>query len=312
MEPTSENKIILITRRTRLDDLITRYNTRDQAQFVIESQGADFQDYIAEHELYYHQKYETERILKSISRVQVVDRQHLTNFIFGKHDTVVALGQDGLVANTLKYLNGQRLIGVNPDPNRWDGVLLPFAVADLSKIVGEAFSNSRPIKEVTMAQATLNDGQVLHAVNDLFIGPQTHFSARYEISIGDQREKHSSSGIIVSTGLGSTGWLASLMTGATRITSSLTRKQLALKQKTEIPWDSKFLYYTVREPFPSNATSTNLVFGKIDHKNKLILKSQIAERGVIFSDGIENDFLSFNAGTEVSITVSSKTGQLVV
>ena len=311
MEPTSENKIIIITRKTRLDELIARYNTKDQAQFVIESQGADFHDYVTEHELYYQQKSEAERMLKNISRVQVVDREHLSNFIFGKNDTVVALGQDGLVANTLKYLDGQKLIGVNPDPARWDGILLPFGVDDLTQIVGDTFSDNRPIKEVTMVQAALNNGQVLHAVNDLFIGPQTHFSARYEISIGDQHEHHSSSGIIVSTGLGSTGWLSSLMTGATRITSSLTRKQLELKQKTEIPWDSKYLYYTVREPFPSQVTSTNLVFGKIDQHEQLTLKSQIPERGVIFSDGIENDFLSFNSGTEVSITVADKTGLLV-
>lgn len=312
MEPTSENKIIVITRKTRLDELIARYNTKDQAKFVIQSQGADFQDYVEEHELYYQQKHEAERILKNLSRVQVVDREHLTNFIFGKNDTVIALGQDGLVANTLKYLDGQRLIGVNPDPARWDGVLLPFTVNDLSNVVADTFSSRRPIKEVTMAKATLNDGQVLHAVNDLFIGPQTHFSARYEISIGTQKEKHSSSGVIVSTGLGSTGWLSSLMTGATRITSSLTRKQLEFKQTTETPWDSKYLYYTVREPFPSQVTSTNLVFGKIDQRENLTIKSQIPERGVIFSDGIENDFLSFNAGTEVNITIADRTGHLVI
>ena len=312
MEPTSENKIIIVTRKTRLDDLIARHNTKDQARFVIESQGADFQDYIDEHELYYQQKQKAERMLKSISRVQMIDRDYLQNFIFGDNDTVITLGQDGLAANTLKYLDGQKLIGINPDPARWDGVLLPFVVDDLTKIVTETFAQSRPIKEVTMAQATLNNGQVLHAVNDLFIGPKSHFSARYEISIGEKKENHSSSGIIVSTGLGSTGWLSSLMTGATQITSALTRKNLKLKQKTATPWDSKYLYYTVREPFPSNVTRTDLVFGKIQQHDRLTLKSYIPERGVIFSDGIESDFLNFNAGTEVNISVANKTGMLVV
>jgi hypothetical protein len=50
----------------------------------------------------------------------------LLNFVFGPEDTIVALGQDGLVANTLKYLDGQSLVGVNPDPKRYDGQLLPF------------------------------------------------------------------------------------------------------------------------------------------------------------------------------------------
>ncbi|MEM7791577.1 MAG: sugar kinase [Verrucomicrobiota bacterium] len=311
-EPSSENKVILITRKTRLDELITRYNTMDQARFVIESQGADFTDYIAEHERYYSEKLAAERMLKELCRVQVIDRDHLANFIFGKDDTVVTLGQDGLVANTLKYLSGQKLIGVNPDPARWDGILLPFCVGDLPTITKEVISNKRSIKNVSMAKATLNDGQTLHAVNDLFIGPQTHFSARYEIVVGKYSENHSSSGIIVSTGFGSTGWLASLMKGATKLTSALTQRNLDIKRSKEIPWDANYLYYTVREPFPSNVTQTDLVFGKIEQNTQFTVRSQIAERGVIFSDGIESDFLKFNAGAEVNISISEKVGRLVI
>ena len=70
-------------------------------------------------------------ILSRHGRLQVVDRAFVPNFIFGPRDTVVALGQDGLVANVLKYLDGQLLIGVNPDAARWEGVLLPFTVAEL-------------------------------------------------------------------------------------------------------------------------------------------------------------------------------------
>ena len=49
--------------------------------------------------------------------MQVIDRGFLPNFVFGPEDTVVTLGQDGLVANTLKYLHGQPVVGVNPDPS---------------------------------------------------------------------------------------------------------------------------------------------------------------------------------------------------
>ena len=60
-----------------------------------------------------------------------------------------------------------------------------------------------------MAQATLSDGQTLLAFNDLFIGRRSHASAFYTIEHAGQREVHSSSGVIVSTGAGSTGWLSS-------------------------------------------------------------------------------------------------------
>ena len=107
-------------------------------------------------------------------RVQRLDRDYLTGYIFGENDLVIALGRDGLVANTLKYLDTQQLVGVNPDPSRWDGVLLPFSAADLKKIVPEVFSGRRDTKTVTIAEAALSDGQTLFAVNDLFIGQKTH------------------------------------------------------------------------------------------------------------------------------------------
>ena len=65
---------------------------------------------------------EAQAVLAQVGRVQIVDRGFLPNFVFAPDDTVVTLGQDGLVANTLKYLDGQPVVGVNPDPERWDGL----------------------------------------------------------------------------------------------------------------------------------------------------------------------------------------------
>jgi len=292
--------------------MIARYNTIEQVKFLVESQGIDFEDYQIEHERYYEAKDLAERILETIGRIQIVERAFLPNFIFGQNDIVVALGQDGLVANTLKYLDGQLLIGVNPDPDRWDGILLPFRTKDLTLIVPETLNRGRPIKEVTMAQAKLNDGQLIYGVNDIFIGPRTHFSARYEIAVGEKIERHSSSGIIVSTGLGSTGWLTSLLAGATGIAATLANKNLRLNQTAQFDWNADYLYYTVREPFPSNVTQTDLVFGKITESKRMKLTSQMPENGVIFSDGIESDFLRFNAGTEAVISIAEKRGRLVI
>src|ERR1051326_1181153 len=176
-----DKKIILITRPTRLAELVIRFNTVSQARFYIEHQGADFSDYLREDETYHYALTEAQRVLARIGRVQTVDRGFLPNFVFARDDTIVTLGQDGLVANTLKYLNGQPVIGVNPAPARWDGKLLPFKVEDLSKVVPEVLAHGRPTKTVTMAKAALNNGQTIYAVNDLFIGPKTHSSARYRI-----------------------------------------------------------------------------------------------------------------------------------
>jgi NAD kinase len=331
MNRLTDNKIVLITRPTRLAELVIRFNTVSQARFYIEHQGADFSDYLGEDETYHHALIETQKILSRLGRVQVVDRAFVPNFVFGRADTIVTLGQDGLVANTLKYLEGQPVIGVNPDPARWDGKLLRFNVADLPDIVPSVFAHRCKTKTVTMAKATLNNGQVMYAVNDVFIGPKSHTSARYVIRNGASSETQSSSGVIVSTGMGSTGWLKSLLTGAAAITQSagsirtelptanVLRKRPAsnekpkmrLDLKTEFAWNADYLFFTVREPFPTHTTGASLVFGRITKDAPLVLQSQMAENGVVFSDGTEKDFLEFNSGTQATISIAERKGVLV-
>ena len=310
-------KIIVVTREVRLAGLRRRFNTQRQAQFYVEHQGGDFSDYTAEQDVYQAAVEETDAVLRPLGLVQFIDRTFLPNFIFGPEDTVVVLGQDGLVANTLKYTGERPVVGVNPDPKRFDGVLLPFLVRDLAKVMPETLADRRRCKQVTMAKASLNDGRTLYAVNDFFVGPRSHVSARYVIRHGRKQETHSSSGVIVSTGLGSTGWLRSRLTGADAISAAVHGAPGGVASAAERPslppmgWDADYLYFTVREPFPSRTTAATLVFGTVTAREPLRLRSQMAEIGVIFSDGIEADFLEFNSGAEAQIAVAERKGRLV-
>jgi hypothetical protein len=312
MERLTENKIVLVVRPTRLDDLIVRFNTVGQARFYVEHLGADFSDYAREHERYQEAMAAARSHLSALGRVQVLKRAYVSTFVFGPGDVVVVLGQDGLVANVCKYLDGQSVLGVNPDPERWEGKLLPFAVGDLPRVVPEVFAAKRPVREVTMAQVRLSSGEVLHGVNDLFIGPRSHTSARYLIEVGEKKELQSSSGIIVSTGMGSTGWLRSILAGANGIHAFYSQgKRLEVEEGGSFAWDAPYLFFTVREPWPSKTTSAGLSFGRITPKRPLRLVSQMPENGVIFSDGIESDYLHFNSGMHATITVAEKKGRLV-
>jgi hypothetical protein len=219
-----------------------------------------------------------------------------------------------LVANVLKYLTTQTVIGVNPDPRRWEGVLLPFGVGDLHNIVPGVFVGKRAVKEVTMAKATLNTGETLYGVNDLFIGPKTHSSARYSIRFDNRAETQSSSGIIVSTGLGATGWFRVIITGAAGIATSLSpeTETSTIYDYNDFLWNSDYLFFSVREPWPSKTSSANIVFGKITPDTPLTLVSQMPENGVIFSDGIEADFNKFNSGTCAAVSVAEKKGRLAM
>jgi NAD kinase len=307
----AERKVVLVTRRTRLEELVARYHTLAQAKFYIEHLDADFSDYLRENAAYSASLQVAVQALHGWGRYQLVDRAYLPNFVFASDDIVVALGQDGLVANAMKYLSGQPLVGVNPEPSRWDGILLPFEPKDLASVLDEVANERRPTKSVTMAEARLSDGQTLRAVNDLFIGPRTHTSALYDIQIGDRRESHSSSGIIVSTGLGSTAWMKSVVTGSLRIASAVQAADTGFAYRPQ-PWDTERLIFAVREPFPSKSSSAGLVYGSVTAKEPLKLRSRMPENGVIFSDGMESDYLRFTAGLEATITIADQRGRLVV
>ena len=175
----------------------------------------------------------------------------------------------------------------------------------------EEIALRRPIKRVTMAKASLNTGAALYAVNDLFIGPKSHVSARYTLRFGKKEEHQSSSGVIVSTGMGSTGWMKSLYAGWAGTAATLGVAPPKKSLDVSFPWDAESLHYFVREPFPSRMTGTSLVAGRIPKRAHLTIVSEMPENGVIFSDGIEADFLEFNAGTRATIGIAERQGLLV-
>ncbi len=306
-----DRKIILVTQSTRIDTLIRRYNTPGQVKFYLEHSGADYGDYMREHEAYYAAVAVVRAAAEGLGRVQTVDRGFVSRFLFGPEDLVVCVGRDGLVANVMKYLKGQSLVGVNPEAARWDGVLLPFGPGDMQKILPETLQGKRRYKSVTLARAELSDGQVLYGVNDIFLGRRTHVSARYSICSGGRTENQSSSGIIVSTGLGSTGWLKGVLAGAAGV-GRYYRAGSAFPRDPSFAWDAPYLRFVVREPYPSRSTGADLVFGEIRQDQTLRIVSQMPEDGVIFSDGMEADCLEFTAGLTAAVGVAPERGRLVI
>lgn len=304
------NKVIIVTRKTRLCELVQKYNTPEQAKFYIEHLGADFSDYVLEDSNYKQAVSAVKSIALKYARIHEVERTFFPNLIIGRDDIVVTVGQDGMVANVMKYLNGQPLIGINPDVKRWDGVLLPFEPHDLEKVLPAVIRGTYSAKEVTIAKAATKDGQEMLAVNDLFIGQRTHTSAQYDITWNDNTEPQSSSGIIVSTGLGATGWYQSVIAEVSRIAEAFGSKRPIAHQP--MPWSCDNLTFVVREPFPSRSTKTGIVFGTLAKTDTFRILSKMSANGVVFSDGMENDALEFNAGSELTIGIADKKGNLVV
>ena len=246
--------------------------------------------------------------MRNLRPMRVIDRDYVANMIFGEKDIIVTLGQDGLAVNVMKYLNGQPLIGINPDPFRWEGNLSVFNPNELGIVLPAVIENDYHAADISMAKASTKDGQILYAVNDFFVGVNDHTSARYELNYRDMTENQSSSGIIISTPLGMSGWHKSILAQLRGMAKAFGLGEV---EENPVGWYEKFLLFQVREPFPSVNTMADLVYGRVEEDETLRLVSNMPEKGIIFSDGVLEDGIEFSAGMEVTVEVADRTGKLV-
>ncbi len=337
------NWIVLVTRNTRMEGLKQRWGTANQADFLLDAavdheverrrksqaqkgmsvNDEDLQCFVdTASALTGRDAYEEEDqryqaavrcVFSGLSDlgfpVREIDRSYLANFDFGRCIAVVVLGQDGLVANAAKYVGDLPVIGVNPDPDQYDGVLLPFGIHEAKAAVQRVLKQRHRVDKVTLAEVNTISGQHMLAFNDFFIGCKSHASARYTIDVQHSREAQSSSGVLIATGAGATGWMSSIFNmaaGVSRFVGGSEIRPLAIDRK------DRQLMWAVREPFVSRHSGSDHVMGILNDEAELVIGSQMPTEGVIFSDGIEEDYIEFNSGNIATFSVSSQRARLVV
>ena len=295
-------RVVIVHRRTELEELRARHATRGQAEFFLQRRH-QAQTLEAAEAGQAAQSAAVRTVAAAIPvdwRRGTVERADLARFLFAPDDLIVAVGQDGLVANVAKYLDGQPVIGINDDPGRNPGVLVqhpPAAAAALIRAAGSGTLAGR-VEERTMVEATADDGQRLLALNEIYVGQPTHQTARYTVHLPDRRsERQASSGLLVGTGTGATGWCRSAWLerhSALRLPGPTAR---------ELAW-------FVREAWPSPVTGAALTEGILAREGSLAVTVE-SDRLVAFGDGIEGDVLSLTRGQGVTLRAAARTLRLV-
>ena len=296
--PTISPRAVFVTRQSDYEQLLARHATREQARFFLETRGQKVADVERRHDLFASVLHAARGAVPGDWRQVLVKREDFDRFLFGPEDVVVAVGQDGLVANVAKYLTGQPVLGVNPDPDQYDGILVRLRAERVADCLARTVGGDARIERRTMAQAILDGGERLLALNEIFIGHHSHQSARYEIEVAGAHEYQLSSGLIVASGTGATGWARSIM----EATGALI----------PLAPEDRALGYFVREPFPSVATGTEMRAGRVEAGQRIRVVSRLNEGGAIFADGIEKDFLAFDWGRRVEVAVAEQSLHLVV
>lgn len=289
-------RVVVVHRRTELDALLDRHGTRGAAEFFLRQRGRDLAGVEAAHEAQVEALAEVAGAVPGDWRRGVVERADLPRFMFAADDVVVVVGQDGLVANAAKHLEGQPVVGIDPWPGAGAGVLVRPAPAHLREILLHAASGSATLQRRTMVQASTDDGQRLVALNEVFVGHVSHQTARYKLTVDGRAERQASSGLVVSTGTGATGWCSSL---ARERHSSLV---LPTAEGGSLAW-------FVREAWPSPTTGTALTEGLLTSETLTV--EVLSDRLVVFGDGMENDRLDLSWGQRIEIGLAAQTLALV-
>ncbi|WP_369431932.1 hypothetical protein [Glycomyces amatae] len=299
MTGTLAPRVVVVSRRSELDELLVRHGTRAAADHFLRQRGRDLDEVAARHEALEAALTAVDAAVPADWRRGRVDREDLPRFLFGPEDLVVAVGQDGLVANLAKYLDGQPVIGVDPEPGRGLGVLIRFRADSVGAALRAAAAETAAVRRLTMVSARLDDGQELAGLNEVYAGHSGHQSARYRLVAADGRgERQSSSGVLVGTGTGATGWTASI--------AAERHRGEALPDPEE-----RSLSWFVREAWPSPATGTDLTAGRLQAGERLRLVCE-SERLVVFADGVESDHLTVTWGQQITIGLADRRLRLVV
>lgn len=294
-------RAVIVHRRTELQELVERHSTRGQAAFYLRTRGRRIEDLEARHDAVEAAINAVASAIPAHWRRGMVERADLPRFLFAQDDIIVAVGQDGLVANLAKYLDGQLVIGIDPEPGRNPGVLVshpPLAVPGLLVAATAGSRAGQRVDRLTMVVAITDDGQRITALNEIYVGQPTHQTARYSLRLPDgQAEAQASSGLIVSTGTGATGWCRSAW---------LERKSPLVLPAPAEPRLSWF----VREAWPSPATGTALTEGSLARGQALTVSAE-SDRLVLFGDGVEADVVPLTWGQTATVRLADRSLNLL-
>lgn len=305
--PGPAPRAVVVHRRSELDDLVARHGTRGQAEFFLRGRGATLAEVQERHDRLAEALREVRDAVPEGWRRGAAERGDLHRFVFEPQDVVVVVGPDGLVANVAKYLDGQPVVGVDPEPGRNPGVLVRHRATRVGALLrglggrgpGTGGKGTVRVEERALVRAELDDGTSLEALNDLYLGQQGHQSARYLLEVGgDGTERQSSSGLVVATGTGATGWAASLARACA------SAPELPRAASVDLAW-------FVREAWPSPTTGATLVAGRLTPRARLRVVAE-SDRLVVFGDGLEHDRLTVAWGQRVTVGVSDRRLRLVV
>ncbi|NBU97890.1 MAG: NAD+ kinase [Spirochaetia bacterium] len=203
---------LIVIKKTKfeLDEMI--YPDRDFYRKITTIQNNSYDRIFHSHE----RQLESRKILQNdvFTEGKFVFRDELDYINPANFDLMISLGGDNHFTYVAHHAGGTKILGCNSDSFTSRGALLSFTPETLRSTVHENWQNTE-VEEWSMIYAKLvypdnTITETVSCVNEISIrNTSPDLTSRYVIQYDGFTEEQKSSGLLLYTGAGSTGWYAS-------------------------------------------------------------------------------------------------------
>ncbi|MBI3394779.1 MAG: NAD+ kinase [Spirochaetia bacterium] len=283
-------RAVLAVKRSKWERDLVRYGSRDMVKRLYETQNHNFQRVYDSHK---RQESGLERIRTAVPEWPLVFREDLDHIDLSGMDCIVSFGGDNHFVFVSHISRDLPVLGINSDPSTSLGALLYFTTDSFVEKISPG--NVKLVAE----QWTRIEGRIEYADGRrTTVGPATSeisirssFSdaiSRYVVRAGEGAwEEQKSSGMLLSTGAGSTGWF-----------------------RNAVPWENydsaifakeeQLFRFVARETGPRRAYAHR--YGTIHHKQVLEMVSEM--EGEITVDSHPERTFDFPPGARAEFAIS--------
>ncbi|WCL47717.1 NAD+ kinase [Leptospira sp. GIMC2001] len=209
---SKDSKVLVVQKKSKFELDLESYGSLDEYKRICELQNNVFERIYDS-----HIRQEESRVFL---RTQVfpnalyIFREELNSLRLSDFDLIVSLGGDNYFTYVAHQSISTPILGCNSDPDTSVGALLSFSVNQLKQAVQEDWKNV-VVEEWDLIYTTLHypSGDVVETfptISEISIRNNSpDLISRYIVEFQNYSEEQKSSGLLVYTGAGSTGWIAS-------------------------------------------------------------------------------------------------------
>ncbi len=237
------------------------------------------------HEYHFRSLSHVERTLKSrnlsYTKVRRGDPVDYRRYYF-----VITVGGDGTFLEAARGIKNSLILGVNSDPAWSVGNFCAARAQNFEKVLDDVLTGGPTIRYYQRIMLTFPKGftKAVHVLNDILICHSNPAAiSRYYLTIGKVREEQRSSGIWISTAVGSSGAIHS---AGGRLLQPQSKK-IQYRPRELYLW--KNAHYTLK--------------GGVVTLNKPLVVTSFMREGVVFVDGSHHK-IPFPFGCSIKITQS--------